>query len=285
MRELQHRIIHELGSGGFGTVYKSRLMPFGRVIAVKVLHKGDQEDEQWEKSTDLAYKGEGTILPSLNHPHIIRAFHSQGWGTPQVEIFMDLMDGTLADLAWSLVRPYRALADTVLCQILQALDYLNGLGLVHRDVKPQNIFYTRPPRPFPGSTTPDSTMLLLRHHHFRLGDFGLCDSESAVSAALSPRGSYPYMAPELLATPRPRHAQSHKSDVWALYVTVLWTLNVRGLRRTMERTGVIGEVLADEVFYLDNGLQHLEGMAQVNPRHRASARRMLKTLGWKRPVE
>ncbi|KAK4101497.1 kinase-like protein [Parathielavia hyrcaniae] len=307
MRQLQHLVLEELGSGGFGTVFKTCLIPSRRVIAVKVLHQADHDgNEHWENSVELAHRGEGTILPRLDHPHIIRSFHSQGWGTPQVEIFMDLMDGTLADLAWSLGRPSRALADFVLCQMLDALDYLRVLGYVHRDVKPQNIFYSQAPSSRPQHFTVTDTAtdtdtdtdgalhlpLLLRHHRFRLGDFGLCDSELAVSA-LEPRGSYPYLAPELVAVAarrrrrrrRRQHGQSHKSDVWALYVTVLWTLDVRGLRRAMERRFVFGAVLAGEALDADNGLQHLEWMAQVNPRHRATAGQMLRVLGWEEEEE
>jgi serine/threonine protein kinase len=189
---------------------------------------------------------------------------------------MELMDGTLASLAQSLPRgSYRALADHALHQMLQALAYLNRKGYVHRDVKPENIFYKLPSRPpSPG----ESTESALSRYHFRLGDFGLCAKKSEISI-LWPHGSVQFMAPELLGG-QPQHRQSHKSDVWALYVTILWTLNVKGLRRKMLRRALFGAELAGEAYDEKNGLEDLQKMAEVDPRDRATAGEMLEWLDW-----
>ncbi|EAQ86640.1 hypothetical protein CHGG_07893 [Chaetomium globosum CBS 148.51] len=132
----------------------------------------------------LAYRGEGRILPSLNHSHIIRSFHSQGWGSPRVEIVMSLMEGTVASLNETYPPERRPqLANSVLRQMLPALAYLDELGYVHRDVKPDNIFY---------NTTGPHT------HHFQLGDFGLCEFGSVIAAAGGDAvGPKSYKAPEL----------------------------------------------------------------------------------------
>ncbi|KAH6640783.1 kinase-like domain-containing protein [Chaetomium tenue] len=151
----------------------------------------------------LAYRGEGHILPSLNHSHIIQSFHSQGWGSPRVEIVMSLMEGTVASLNETYPPERRPeLANSVLRQMLPALAYLAKLGYVHRDVKPDNIFYN--------TTGPDM-------HHFQLGDFGLCELESIIAADDGDAvGARSYQAPELHPDHLHKCCQTHKSDVWAL---------------------------------------------------------------------
>ena len=126
----------KLGSGAFGTVYKARHRTDGHLFAVKVLvDAGDHVQE-------VAGRGEGVILLELDHEHIIFSFHSHGWGTPRVEIFMELREGNLRSLAYSVPKQQLSdLARNVLHHMLQALDYLASLGFVHRDVKPANIFY------------------------------------------------------------------------------------------------------------------------------------------------
>ncbi len=151
--------LDELGSGAFGTVYKARNRTTGRLFAVKVM--ADMGGAGAVQQT--AHRGEGIILPRLNHEHIIRSFHSHGWETLRVEIFMDLMDGDLHSLACSLPRrQLLPLAYRVLHQMLQALDYLSSLGFVHRDLKPANIFYT--------TTAAAASENAEERYHFRLGD-------------------------------------------------------------------------------------------------------------------
>ncbi|AEO61652.1 hypothetical protein MYCTH_2121454 [Thermothelomyces thermophilus ATCC 42464] len=160
----------------------------------------------------LARRGEGSILPTLNHPHIIRTFGSEGWGTSHVEIVLNLMDGNLASLAEGMARPRRVLAKHVLCQMLQALDYLSVRGYVHRDVKPDNIFFVLAPGyggrdKDRGGDDWDSdwdrgTGASPFPFHFRLGDFGLCEHESRIDAG-TVRGTTAFMAPELFPR-RPR---------------------------------------------------------------------------------
>ena len=90
--------------------------------------------------------------------------------------------------------------------MLQALDCLAYNGIVNRDVKPENILYI---------TLSDG------QYQFQLGDFGLCNR---IVDASSHVGSPLYMAPELYRG----RGQTHKVDIWSLFVTMLWTLNIRG---------------------------------------------------------
>ncbi|KAK4243742.1 kinase-like domain-containing protein [Corynascus novoguineensis] len=149
----------------------------------------------------LAQRGEGSILPTLDHPHIIRAFGSDGWGTSQVEIVLNLMDGNLASLADRLARPRALLAKQVLRQMLRALAHLSALGYVHRDIKPENIFFVRVGGPNDGDDKGDDydngCSPLAYPFHFRLGDFGLCEHRSRIGAN-EVHGTTSFLAPELL---------------------------------------------------------------------------------------
>jgi serine/threonine protein kinase len=173
---------------------------------------------------------------------------------------MELMHGTLESLCKSISPPCQVLFRHVLHQMLQALDYLSSLRYVHRDVKPENIFYTR------------STSSSYRYH-FRLGDFGLCESEDNMDVT---RGSRMYLAPETISG----ELQSHKSDVWALYVTMLWTLTVGGIRGVVGRQGPVNGASYACIIALivaqDPTTAMLEDMAQVNCAERATAGDMLR---------
>ncbi|KAK4240252.1 kinase-like domain-containing protein [Achaetomium macrosporum] len=271
---MRYQILSELGCGGYGAVYKALDNYRHQLVAVKIMVQEDEPDESWERSMAAAMRGEAIILPALNHQHIIRAFYSKGWGTPRVGVVMELMEGSLASLMrWPQLprKESQAVADIVLHQMLQALAYLASLGYVHRDLKPENILYTSSPSLLLGRPRPHPVASSL--YHFRLGDFGLCDLATNIDAV---RGSELYMAPELFERPV-RHMQSHKSDVWALYVTIFCTLNADEMRQM--RNGR-RETVADfaKAVELDGRIGSLREMAMVDPEERATAEEMLEKV-------
>lgn len=179
---------------------------------------------------------------------------------------MELMEGDVDSLVSSEEDGYgRTIAAQVLHEMLQALDYLNRLGYVHRDVKPCNILYCLGPR--------DTTAPHRQLYHFKLGDFGLCCCENSIPEVIATRI---FTAPELFASPRV-HEQSHKSDVWALYVTILWMLDRHKFQGLSEASGtsILHAVRwagsNDEVY-------PLQEMARADPAERASAAQMLVKL-------
>lgn len=165
---------------------------------------------------------------------------------------MGLKEGSLRSLFES--RSDNDLAKTAFHQMLQALDFLATYGLIHRHVKPDNILY---------ETGPDN------QYQFQLGDFGLCTR--TVSATTTVGTPY-YMAPEMLQNGK----QTDKVDVWSLFVTMVWTLDVGGFRQTLTQLTSIDAVYGAVLHAAKN--QHIlsiREMAEIIPECRASAAQML----------
>lgn len=186
--------------------------------------------------------------------HIVDYIFSQGWEDGNAEIFMGLKQGTLE----SLVRrgcsaPARELASTVFDHMLQALDFLSTKDVIHRDLKPENILY------------------ISRHdgYYFQLGDFGLSNRQGL---AATYAGTPIFMAPEVFFG----GTQTTKADVWSLFVTILWTLDVGGFRELGEKFKAYDNV-RDTVLSLAQspGLEQTREMARMDPNTRASAAQML----------
>ena len=172
---------------------------------------------------------------------------------------MGLKDGTLTELVDDgCSQPIYEVATTVFSHMLQVLDYLAAEGLVHRDVKPDNILY------------------LLREngqYHFQLGDFGL--SNQAIMANTRGAGTPLFMAPEMWQIQR----QTDKVDVWSLYVTIIWTLDVDGFRTKAHNFTTYGEIRdAVCVASADSQVSNIREMGIINPEERASATQILDKL-------
>ena len=168
---------------------------------------------------------------------------------------MGLKEGTLESMVESRVGLPTSVADFVFPQMLQALDCLAYNGIVHRDVKPENILYVSQPG---------------GQYQFQLGDFGLCNR---VVDAATFAGSRMYMAPEMFR----KGGQTSKLDVWSLFVTMLWTLDAGGFRQRSNQFKSV-EDAQEAVLHVAlnvNTVSKIQEMAAVNPKERASAAQML----------
>lgn len=167
---------------------------------------------------------------------------------------MGLMEGTLESFVNSRGGRLEPLAECVFLHMLRALDFLACNGIVHRDVEPANILYI---------TLPSG------QYQFQLGDFGLCNY--AISAATS-CGSPIYMAPEMFC----KGGQTSKADVWSLFVTMLWRLDVGEFRKNCDQFEYTADA-QDTVLSASkmSDVSKIREMAIVNPEKRASAAQML----------
>lgn len=180
---------------------------------------------------------------------------------------MEVMDGTLTSLAKSSAFQSKydkaKLAEAVLGHVLRALEYIASKGFIHRDVKPDNIFYV--------SELKNGTYT----YKFLIGDFGVSNH---ASKAKTLAGSEFYMAPEIHACGQ---EQTPKADIWSLAVTILWTLDTNDFRHASRAITTYEEVLgavASALEVNDRGMDLIRTMAEVDPEQRASATNILAEI-------
>ncbi|EER36541.1 calcium/calmodulin-dependent protein kinase [Histoplasma capsulatum H143] len=233
---IRYMEMNQLGAGTISEVWKAVDADSGNILALKLF-----------KEPPLGFSEQ--MLP-----HIVEYIHHQEVGG-QLEIFMPLKEGSLQTLMLQdHFKENSSLVNALLRQMLQALDYLAFFGIIHRDVKPANILYTS---------------LSENQCCFQLADFGVCNS---ITNARTCVGSPIYMAPEVLEDKG--IAQSSKVDVWSLFVTLAYALDVNGYRNKALATSdqkVEATLEAAET----QELRSLKDMVAIDPKHRASAAQML----------
>jgi len=133
--EARYRVVGVLGEGGVGVVYRADDLKLPRQVAIKVL-QGRHVDHT---SLRTRFAREAHALAALSHPNIV---HVSDYGTIDGKPFvvMELLEGqTLREIIdQGPVAPERTF--TIVRQLLKGLAYAHSHGLVHRDVKPGNIF-------------------------------------------------------------------------------------------------------------------------------------------------
>ena len=133
----RYRVIGELGSGGMGVVYRAEDTHLGRTVALKFL----PPELVGDRGALERFRREARVASSLNHPNIC-IVHDVGEDQGRQFIVMECLEG--ATLRQVLARerlPFRRVLDIVI-EVADALAAAHARGIVHRDVKPGNIFVT-----------------------------------------------------------------------------------------------------------------------------------------------
>ncbi|KAH8736307.1 kinase-like domain-containing protein [Ilyonectria robusta] len=191
----------ELGQGTYGVVYKAVDLSSGEIWAVKEF-KPKARTAQWTAS----FRREVEIMARLQHGNIVNLVHFQNFQLGQpCQLFFPLYKGNLTRLlpAHECIGPLPDVptwAPRLRENILQALHYLHQNGVVHLDVKPDNILFDY------ADGNPEPTFLLT--------DFGLSVASSEFKGGRG-GGTRFYMDPEVA---RGENA-SYVSDVWSFGIT------------------------------------------------------------------
>ena len=170
-----YTVVSRLGRGGMATVYRVREPGIDRLVALKVLPEQLVDEEQFS----ARFKQEARLIGSLDHPNIIPLYR---YGITDDIPWMALRYVDGGDFAARLAARPLPLPEglSILRGVAAALDYAHQMGVIHRDLKPQNI--------------------LLTHHGAYLADFGVAKmlegTTGANTAAGDILGSPSYMAPE-----------------------------------------------------------------------------------------
>jgi eukaryotic-like serine/threonine-protein kinase len=130
--EIQARI----GEGGMGVVYKARQISIDRVIALKMLNQQMQGDQTWVQR----FYNEAKACSRLQHPNTIRMFDFGQTQDGRLFMTMEFLDGmSLRDaLQRGPIAPQRVIK--VLIQCCASLAEAHSIGIIHRDIKPDNVF-------------------------------------------------------------------------------------------------------------------------------------------------
>jgi serine/threonine protein kinase len=130
----QYRILAPIGKGGMGEVYLAQDTALGRKVALKILPSEFADD----RDRMDRFVREAKSASALNHPNIITIYEI-GESNGTHFIATEFIDGkTLTELAQSQALDYRFMLDVAI-QVVSALDDAHSAGIVHRDIKPDNV--------------------------------------------------------------------------------------------------------------------------------------------------
>jgi beta-lactam-binding protein with PASTA domain/predicted Ser/Thr protein kinase len=197
----RYRVLNRLGSGGMADVYCAHDAQLTRRVALKILHRRFAEDPSFVER----FRREASSAAGLQHPNIVAIYDRGEWdGT--YYIAMEYVEGrTLKDIVREKGPAPPAAAIDITLQILRAARYAHTRGIVHRDIKPQNV-------------------LIDQEGRVRVTDFGIARAgTSDMTETGSIMGTAQYLSPEQ-AQGRPVDA---RSDLYSIGIVLYELLTGR----------------------------------------------------------
>ena len=174
MLDNRYEILEPIGKGGMAVVYKAKCHRLNRLVAVKILKSDLAQDADFRRR----FNAESQAVALLSHPNIVSVYDVSKGGDIEY-IVMELIDG----ITLKQYMERRGLLNWreslhFITQIMRALSHAHSRGIVHRDIKPQNI-------------------MVLRDGSVRVTDFGIaCLENSAQTLTQEALGSVHYISPE-----------------------------------------------------------------------------------------
>ena len=267
----EFEVLDLLGQGGAALVFRARRRSDGRIVALKVL----REDQTKDPETLARFEREAELAVRLRHPNIVETLGVVDVPPNGRALVLECMGrGNLTDLLAITGRIPVPRAVAILKDAASALDFAHSKGVIHRDVKPDNIF-------------------LDEGGQAKLGDFGIARQVGTQTLNLHGMaiGSTHYMSPEQIEGPD----TTARSDLYSLGC-VGWQLLAGQAPWAWEPTlqSIIRRQLVDSLPPLrqyrtdvpDHVLRVLEACLQKSPDLRpSSARAVIDALEGRAPVE
>ena len=174
MLDNRYEILERIGTGGMAVVYKAKCHRLNRLVAVKILKADLAQDEDFRRR----FNAESQAVAQLSHPNIVSVYDVSRGGDTEY-IVMELIDGiTLKQYMSKRGQLNWRESLHFITQIMRGLSHAHSRGIVHRDIRPQNI-------------------MILRDGSVRVADFGIaCLENSAQTLTQEALGSVHYISPE-----------------------------------------------------------------------------------------
>ncbi|MGD8824682.1 MAG: protein kinase, partial [Myxococcales bacterium] len=137
LRKLEkYEVLDEIGHGGMATVYRARDIALDRLVALKVLHPHLQRTVE----ARARFSREAKSVAKLRHPHILEIYDFSGESPDETYIATELLTGpTLKEFVLAHDGMPAEIAACIALQLADALDEAHAKGIIHRDVKPENV--------------------------------------------------------------------------------------------------------------------------------------------------
>ena len=197
----RYEILERIGTGGMAIVYKAKCHRLNRLVAIKILKSDLAQNEEFRRR----FNAESQAVAQLSHPNIVSVYDVSRGGDMEY-IVMELIDGiTLKQYMEKRGQLNWRESLHFITQIMRGLSHAHSRGIIHRDIKPQNI-------------------MVLRDGSVKVADFGIaCLADSAQTLTQEALGSVHYISPEQARGDRP----DARSDIYSSGVVLYEMLTGR----------------------------------------------------------